>query len=162
MRARSAAASVVRHVGGLAAEALLIAALVAAVALFFSPVYAPAKFLAGTDNAFAGGRQVASIALVAPTGAATTANWPAAGSQVSFSVTANVKASDVYKLWVANQCFQDGTKVYAQYQAVQNWIAGPFTLSWGGGGTASCTAFVFTYPMTATPLSGGTTTYTAW
>jgi hypothetical protein len=62
MGARSTAASVVRHVGGVAVEAFLVAALVATVALVFSPVYAPAKFLSGTETTLAakGGHHAAA------------------------------------------------------------------------------------------------------
>lgn len=65
MGARSTAASVVRHVGGVAVEATLIAVLVALIALAFSGAYAPAKFLAGTDQALAakGGHRGAAATL---------------------------------------------------------------------------------------------------
>jgi hypothetical protein len=43
----------IRHASGAMAEALLLAAIVAALALALSPVYAPANYLAGTDRALA-------------------------------------------------------------------------------------------------------------
>jgi hypothetical protein len=54
MRAFSIAGSGVRHVAGVAAQALLIAAIVAIVALVLSPLYQPASWIAGTDRAAAG------------------------------------------------------------------------------------------------------------
>ena len=111
---------------------------------------------AGTNGG--GGSNTATIALVQPLAASTTSAWPSAGSTVSFTVTANVKASSVPYLWVANWCYQDGVAVYAEFQGVQSWSAGPFTLSWNGG-AAQCTAYVFLFPNTNTPLPGGTMSY---
>jgi hypothetical protein len=163
MKAVSTAASTARHTLLAAFEALLIVAIVAALALGV----ALATGHAGWANSIfaasggSGGRQGATISLIEPTNAAVTASWPSAGSKVSFHVTANVKSSDTYRLWVANQCFQDGAKVYAEFQPVLSGASGPFTLAWSGGGSAHCTSFVFLYPMTASPLSGGSMAYTA-
>ena len=66
MRARSAAASVVRHVGGAAVEATLIATLVATVAIALGPVYAPAGSLAGLGTANAAPKSGATITAVFP------------------------------------------------------------------------------------------------
>lgn len=108
--------------------------------------------------ATASARNTATIAFASS--GALSATTPARGSSVSFAVTANVKASDVSNLWVANWCYQNGTAVYAQFLPVQNGIAGAFTLAWPSG-AASCKAYVFLYPYTSTPLSGGTMTYSA-
>lgn len=80
------------------------------------------------------------------------------GSQLSFAVTANVKPADVYSLWVANTCSQNGVVVSTQYAPVQDWLAGPFTLSWTGG-SATCTAYVALFPDVWTPLRGGLMSY---
>jgi hypothetical protein len=69
MGARSTAASVVRHVGGVATEAFLVATLVATVALVFSPVYAPARFLAGTETTLAAKSTAATLYVVFPNAA---------------------------------------------------------------------------------------------
>jgi hypothetical protein len=82
---------------------------------------------------------------------------PTAGSQVSFAVTANVKPADVYSLWVANVCSQDGVTISTQYAPVQDWTAGPFTLPSAG---AQCNAFVWLFPDAWTPLKGGSMTFT--
>ena len=103
------------------------------------------------------GNNTATISLVEPL-AASLGSWPSVGDSVSFAVSANVKASDVYSLWVANYCYQDGVAVYQQFVPVQSGTAGPFTLSWSGG-AASCTAYVFLFPNTASPLSGGSLSY---
>ena len=54
MRAVSIVAAGARHFSGVAAQALLIAAIIAALALALGPVYRPADFIAGTDSAAAG------------------------------------------------------------------------------------------------------------
>ena len=99
-----------------------------------------------------GGGNTATIAFAGTGAAATVA--PSAGSQVSFAVTANVKSSDVYYLWVANVCTQNGVTVSAEYHPVQSWTAGPFTTA----GT-QCTAFVTVFPDVWTALKGGSMTY---
>ena len=99
-----------------------------------------------------GGAGTATIAFANAGSAARTA--PAAGSSVSFAVTANVKPSDVYSLWVANICSRDGVTVSAEYHPVQSWTAGPFTAA----GT-SCTAYVWKFPDAWTALKGGSMTY---
>jgi hypothetical protein len=53
MRAVSTLASGARHLTGVAAQAILIAAIIALVALFLSPVYRPATWIAGTEQAAA-------------------------------------------------------------------------------------------------------------
>jgi hypothetical protein len=55
MSARSTAASVTRHAGEVAAQAVLIAAIVAIVGLVLSGVYGPARFITGTGGVDAGG-----------------------------------------------------------------------------------------------------------
>jgi len=78
---------------------------------------------------------------------------------VTFAVTANVKERDLYSLWVANKCRQDGVGVYIEAQPVHSGLAGPFTLNWTGGGAAECTAWVWIFPDSGTALSGGSMTY---
>src|SRR5436190_24258345 len=99
MHVHSAAASVARN-GRAIKGAILTAAGVAAL------VVAPAATLAakgGGGSGGSGGGQTATIAFTQD-GSAKPANWPTVGSSVSFAVSANVKASDTYKLWVANWC----------------------------------------------------------
>jgi hypothetical protein len=100
------------------------------------------------------GGGVATIAFAGSTGGATVG--PTGGSQVSFTATANVKPADVYNLWVANVCSQDGVTVSAEYHPLQSGVAGPFTLSPSG---TQCNAFVWLFPDAWTPLSGGSMTY---
>ena len=158
MRAGSAIASSTRHVLGVAMEALLIAAIVATVALALSAVYKPAGFVAGVDDAHAASR---GVTIAFANAAARTAGWPAAGDAVSFRIgTDGVKARDVNSLWVANKCSQNGKIVYTQYLAVHDGQAGTFDLSWGGGG-ASCTAYVWMFPNSETPLKGASMDYDA-
>ena len=170
MKAVSTAASTLRHTFGVASEALLILAI--AGALVFAAATLNGTRPAGADSVFAarggngnggaggsgGGGPTASIALVEPGRLAATSSWPSVGSDVSFAVSANVKERDLYSLWVANECFQDGVKVYAEYQPARDGTSGPFTLSWADG-AASCTAYVWLFPDVGNVLSGGTTTY---
>lgn len=121
--------------------------------------------LAGsTVTAKGNGRVTATItfANASETFTAASETWPAAGDTVSFAVSASVhKESDLYKLWVANRCFQDGTAVYAEYHPVTSGLSGPFTLGWSDGGAAECTAYVWMFPDTETPLRGALMTYSA-
>jgi hypothetical protein len=158
MRAVSTAASAARHSIGALAEAFLIAAIIAAIALSLSAVYKPAAFVAGVGNAQAAR---AGVSIAFANSAVATTSWPTVGDAVSFRVgTAGIKTGDIAKLWVANKCSQGGTVVYAQYLAVHDGLAGPFGLSWAGGG-ASCTAYVWMFPSSETPLKGASMSYTA-
>jgi len=168
VKAVSTAASTVRHTFGVAFEALLILAIVGA--LVFAAATLTGARPAGADSVFAarggngngngngGGGPTASISLVEPGRLAATSSWPSVGSDVSFAVSANVNERDLYSLWVANECFQDGVKVYAEYQPARDGTSGPFTLSWAAG-AASCTAYVWLFPDVGDVLSGGTITY---
>jgi hypothetical protein len=159
MRAGSAIASGARHGVSIGFQALLIAAIIAMVALAMSAVYRPAGFVAGVADADAAPTRGVTIAFA--NAARTSAGWPVAGDDVSFRVgTDGVKTRDLAKLWVANKCSQDGSLVYAQYLAVHNGQAGPFELSWGGG-TASCTAYVWMFPSSESPLKGASMDYDA-
>jgi hypothetical protein len=158
MRAGHVAASGARHVIGVGLQALLVAAIIATVALAMSAVYKPAGFVAGVGEAQAA-KVTASISFA--NAARTDGAWPANGDRVSFAVDTDVrKSSDLYKLWVANKCYQDGTLEYAEYQPVLDGVSGPFTLSWGDGG-ATCKAYVFLHPYTQTPLRGASMSYSA-
>jgi hypothetical protein len=136
MGARSAAASVVRHVGGVAAEATLVAALVATVALALSPVYAPAKFMSGTQTTLAakGGSTHAKS-----TGATITVPDGTFGSTTVASVSAGSGP------WVYATCSQYGSTVYQQYLQVDSNYQATLTLGptpmWPSG-AASCAAQV--------------------
>jgi hypothetical protein len=100
------------------------------------------------------GGGVATIAFAGAQAAATV--LPTGGSQVSFAVTANVKASDVDYLWVANICSLNGVPVSSEYHPVLNGTSGPFTLTPAG---TQCNAYVWLFPDAWTALSGGTMTY---
>lgn len=112
-----------------------------------------------------GGRTVAKIWVAGSANARTTSY--AAGQSMSFGVDpSGVKDRDLYTLWVANLCTQDGVNTYAEYQPVtyssyRVGQAGPFTLSSVGwtGSPAQCTAFVWKFPDNYTPLAGATVTY---
>lgn len=121
--------------------------------------------LAGALAFFAGpahaAKVSATISLAGPSGLIAT---PKAGGSVSFAVSATaVKQSDLYYLWVANLCYQNGNLVSAKYLPVQNpgpsGLSGPFSLDWSGGGTAQCTAYVWMFPASSTPLKGALMTY---
>jgi hypothetical protein len=104
-----------------------------------------------------GGMNTATISFAGSSASATTLHK--AGDLVGFAVNANVKDSDLYKLWVANRCSQNGTLVYAQDAPVYNGYAGEFTLAVPNGGAADCTAYVWLFPNSGSPLRGGSMTY---
>jgi hypothetical protein len=82
-------------------------------------------------------------------------NW---GESVMFSVDANVKERDLYKLYVTNQCLKDGVPVLSKSEPVINGVAGPFTLgyeSWEGAG--ECMAW--TWMFGSKDISGASMTY---
>jgi hypothetical protein len=170
MRILATAGGAVRHGLGAVAEAGLVAAI--AITLVFGvavvarndPAGAAAVYAAkgGNGNAGAnggGGGPSASIALIEPARLTAEGSWPMVGNSVSFAVSANVKERDLYSLWVANECFQDGVKIYAEYQPARDGVSGPFTLDWTNG-AASCTASVWRFPDIGDVLAGGTTSYT--
>jgi hypothetical protein len=74
-----------------------------------------------------------------------------------------VKQSDLFYLWVANLCYQNGNLVSAKYLPVQNpgpnGLAGAFSLDWTGGGAAQCMAYVWMFPQSSTPLKGASMNY---
>lgn len=98
-----------------------------------------------------GGKTQASIAFASAGNGAAVA--PANGSNVSFAVTSSLASKTV--LVVTNRCWRDGALVYNEYHAVSDGISGPFTMSVSGTGAASCEAFVWAFPDSTTPLSGG-------
>jgi len=158
MRATSYITSGTRHVTGVVLQALLIAAIVASLA--FAASLALGRAPAGAGSVLAGVRGGVTIAF-ANAAARTDSSWPAAGDSVSFRIgTDGVKARDVNKLWVANKCRQDGEVVYAQYLPVKDGLAGGFDLSWGGG-AASCSAYVWMFPSSETPIRGASMSYDA-
>jgi len=164
MRMLSTAGGTIRHGLGAATEAAVVVAI--GVTLVFGAAVLTRSGPAGAADVYAarggnggGGGPSASIALISPARVAAEGSWPALGSSVSFAVSANVKERDLYSLWVTNECFQDGVKVYAEYQPARDGISGPFTLDWAGG-AASCTASVWRFPDIGDVLAGGTTSYT--
>ncbi len=91
--------------------------------------------------------------------------------QVTFVVTAEgTKPGD--DLWVANKCDGEGGIHSEEYRPVEDsGLAGPFTLghapldggpqgSWQGG-PATCTAFVWLFPSSNSPLRGASLTFSA-
>jgi hypothetical protein len=123
--------SVLGHSGQAVAEALLVAAIIAGVLLALSPIYAPARDLAGTGDA-AAARSSGHITVDGPVsyGGTTTA-------------TVNPGGTDVY---VFVQCYapnMDGKYVYAAYSPVNSRNVasiGPLASALWTSGGASCTA----------------------
>jgi hypothetical protein len=151
MGARSTAASVVRHVGGVAVEALLVAALIATVALVFSPVYAPAKFLSGTETTLAakGGHAGAKA-----TGATITVPDGTFGGTTTAITTPG--------LYVYASCSQGSTVVYTQYKFTD--ASGDAVLTLGPtpmwtGGSATCKAQAGSFSNSGAWRSQGSTTF---
>ncbi len=67
---------------------------------------------------------------------------PHFGTEVTFAVDGGDDG-----MWVRNECSQNGSLVYAEYNRVEGGFAGPFTLgptpSWSGG-AADCHAYALT------------------
>ena len=83
---------------------------------------------------------------------------------VSFSVSRDIvkKKSDLYSLWVGNKCYVGGNLVSTEYQGVQwpisgDGYAGLFSLNSSRG--AECTAYVWKFPSSETPLKDASVTY---
>ena len=152
MRAVATAASVVRHSMAALSEAFLVAAIVAAIAIAFAPLYHPASDLAGTGIAVAGkgggnatgsggkgGKNSgSSLTLTLLDSTDGSAHW---GQRVTFDVS----TSNAYPV-VSLYCTQGGTTVYGDsrpmYQPNPFDDPGIFTLSslsWSSGG-ADCRA----------------------
>ena len=154
MRIVSTAAATMRHSFGAVAEALLAAAIIAALLLALAPVYQPADFLAGTEQAAAakggnghraGGKPGAdggslAVVMVYDRNADGQPNWYDT-STFAVSTTATDKP------WVTLTCAQGGAAVYsmtAGFFPAYPWPAN-YTLAstqWTSGG-ADCTATLY-------------------
>jgi hypothetical protein len=126
MRALSTAASVVRHSLGAAGEALLIAALLAALLLALAPLHGLAHSLTGAGVASAG-RVTGHISVPD-------------GVFGGITIATTNPGGDV---WVYARCFQQGASVYAEVAPVGANNQATLTLGptprWTGG-AATCTA----------------------
>lgn len=128
-------------------QARLTLLLLALVALAATPALA----------AKGGGKKTATISFASVNGAS--ASIAATnGSTVTFAVSSPLAGREL--LVVTNRCWRDGQVVYNEYGTVTDGFAGPFTLSLSGTGPASCEAYVWAYPDSTTPLSGGWMGYT--
>ena len=75
---------------------------------------------------------------------------------VAFNVEADLsKQSDLYKLWVANKCSKDGSLFTAEYQPVHDGKASGFTVESG----MDCTAYVWMFPSSESPIRGASVSY---
>jgi hypothetical protein len=135
MKALSGAASVARHSLGAVTEALLIAAIVAALALALSPLYGPARFITGTGSVDAakggghgGGNTTSGVTISVPDGT------------FGSSVVATVKGGAP---WVHVTCFQGGGIALTDWERTdangQTPIGLGPTASWSSG-AATCSA----------------------
>jgi len=131
--------------------------LIAVASALMVSILASGSALAARGGNGGGTPHTATIAFA--TAQALSESGPGAGDSVTFAVTANVKERDLYSLWVANKCSQDGVVVYVQHQPVYSGLAGPFTLNWTGGGAAECTAYVWMFPDSETALRGASMNY---
>jgi hypothetical protein len=149
MRPISAAASIMRHSIGALGEAMLVAAIIAALAFALAPVYAPADFLAGTGEAAAGkggGKPSGgggTLSLVMLDGGDNSANH---GERASF----NVSTTATDRPFVGVRCYQganfvlDGYTGYFPTYMFDPWVTLD-SLYWADGVDANCTARLFHY-----------------
>jgi hypothetical protein len=138
MRATSFIASGARHVTGVALQALVIAAIIAALA--FAAAMTAGRAPGGANSVLAGNRSGSSwIALSGSTARAASVGL---GSSVSFDTgyPSSIKNPRIQVL-----CYQDGSLVYGEAGGVND----SFKLGGGGsiwltnGGSADCTANLF-------------------
>ena len=133
--------SVLGHTAIAVAEAFLVVAIIAAILVALSPVYAPARDLAGTGDAAA---TTSWIAIRGTTALAASA--PRLGAAVAFDAG---YPKTVRNPRVAVKCYQDGVLVYAEAGGVdESFVLGGGSSDWlRSGGSASCEAdlFYFTY-----------------
>jgi hypothetical protein len=150
MRAASTAAWVVRHVGGVGAQALIIFAIIAALLLALSPIYEPADFLAGTRDARAAALKGDSWIRLNETARIAA---PSLGSTITFA-TGYPKTVKNPRIEVL--CSQDGRLVYGEAGGTSDsfLLGGGGSLWKDGGGAAECTANLFFFGWKA-----GTQTY---
>ncbi len=142
MKALSSATGVVRHTLGAAAEAILLAAIIAALLLALSPIYAPAGFLSGTQGVDAGrGGNGNSIVVASAATARVAASY---GGSVT---TLSTLGKDYFLVYVRVVCTQDGQWVYEDWENIKTgtWSTDGYATfklagsSWSGG-SASCDA----------------------
>jgi hypothetical protein len=152
MRALSVASSVVRHLVGVGAQALLVAAIIVTLLLALAPIYRPADILAGTKavNAAPGGKLTATISFPAT---AASRNAYASG-EVTFAVTRSIAENrDVF--WVTNTCYDLAGQTLSKVDLAVVWgmwnslegTAGPFVAS-----GSHCRAIVTFKPWLGRPL----------
>ena len=128
MRAVYSLSSAARHSLGALGEALLIAAILAALLLALAPIYKPADTLVGTQDVGAAPRNSGHITVPDGVFGGTT------------EATVNPGGDTI---WVMAECWQNAQVVYRQYVKVGDDNVATLTLgptpSWQGG-AASCSA----------------------
>ena len=155
MRAGSAIASGARHVTGMAVQALLLVAIVAA--LVFATAMTVGRGPAGADSVLAA-RLTVTIAFADASSVATSSE-PASGD-VSFAVTRSKATDDV--MWVTNRCFDTTGAEVSRVDLPVRWgmwysldgVAGPFATA-----GVSCTAYATWKPWTNRAIPGATMDY---
>jgi len=152
MRAGSAIASSGRHAAGIGLQALLIAAIVAALAFAAATLSGSAP--GGVKSVFAGTRTSTTpwIALTAASAKAA-ATAPSLGSSIAFATgyPSNTKNPRIEVL-----CYQSGSLVYGEAGGVSDtFLLGGGGSTWlSNGGSAACKANLFYFGWRA-----GTQTY---
>jgi hypothetical protein len=157
MRAGATVTSGARHVVGVGLQALIISAILATVALAMSAFYKPAGFVAGVDDADAGGRIRATIGWASST-ARTSAT---SGGSANFAVTRSVADNDPV-MWVTNKCYDGRDRLVSWVDLPVRWgttasltgEAGPFDSS-----GAWCKAYATLRPYQSRVLGDAVMTY---
>ncbi len=161
MRVGAAIASSARHAVGVALQALLIAAIVAALGFAAATVAGSAP--GGAKSVFAakgdGGKFIATIAFAGSSTFAVTSDGTVSGD-VAFAVTRSQASDEV--MWVTNKCFDAAGVEVSRLDLPVLWgmwysldgIAGPYATA-----GVTCTAYATWKPWTDRPISGATLTY---
>lgn len=155
MKAVAAVTCCVRHASGAVAEALLVAAIVAALALALSPLYGPARTITG-----AGGADAARLAVTISLAGDARTSPDAVSGDVAFELTRSASSDEV--LWVTNWCFDASGAVVERLDLPVRWgtsasldgVAGPFATA----GT-DCTAYATWRPWQDRGIRGASVDY---
>jgi hypothetical protein len=134
MRAVSFGAGLARHVAGVGAQAILLVAILAALALLLSPLYTPANWIAGTDDAAAG--RLGTINVSFGDGAARLAEEDAGSIFTADGCGFRANSSDYYMVVHGPTLYSSELGYWVDAFPVGRDGCGSSTVSWAGSGVA--------------------------
>lgn len=154
MRAGSAVSTGARHITGVAAQAILIAAIVAS--LLFAASILVGRAPAGAESVFAGkgGHGNSTTTTASSIRLDQDAASLSLGSRVTFTTTVAGLTGNEYAM-IYLKCMQGGEVVYGQLDAPDTTfvLGGGSSPWWGLGGTADCVGYLKAYSTRGGPDS---------